>query len=705
MPVPDSNFVASVPLQYVFLDKDTGAALASGVVTFYSDPEFSTKKSVYQLTLNPDNTITFDALPNPMILSGIGTFVDDTGNNVVPYYFPYTGTPGATDPGDLELYFVKVQSSSGVLQFTLNEWPPNMLSGSGGSGSSTSIETDNQITNPQFSVISFSPVPSTSIATVTVSGTTRTAIAPGWEVVTAGAGDLKVSQQTINEDIPTEATTAIRIETTGSITSVQLVQRLTDVPRLFSNPSTIETTSYISGYVVARSELSTSASVTMKYAPSNGVVTEVFSGSTLATHEFASISGTSAIDTPLSSDGPFGYVDIIIDISPLTQVDITSVQLLAVANDTIEPAFFQQSTQMQLSNLSWYYNPEWSFKPIKSYLVGWDFPLNPAQALGTSVAAQATGTNTGYYAWDQTILFQSADSAITTSRSTAGGLKLLAATTTQMAVMQYLSGFKAQSLLLQQLSVNVSALASASTTCTVSLWYTTSTLPSLPTTIITTLDASGYPSAVAAGWTEVPRIYPGNGVFSIAAGVTDFNNYPLSGWDLDSISTANSATYFAIVVGTSSMATNDYIIFNSISLVPGLIPTIPAPQTAEEVLADCQYYYQKSFLQGTTPAQNLGSNTGVSYYMQGVGATTLGYYPINFAVPLRATPSLPMSLYNPAAANGEIRNFITNTDYSGTTTATQTANGFIVVGTSPGGSSSSNLVGISWTADARLGIV
>ena len=702
MPIPDSNFVASVPLQYYFVNKDDGTPLASGIVTFYSDPDFSVLKSVYQLTLNPDNTITFATLSNPLILSGIGTFVDGSGNNVVPYYFPFDGIPGDPDPGNFQPYFITVQSSTGVLQFTLQEWPPNSLSDNGGT-SSASQTTLNQITNPQFSVFSFNESPATSSLTFAVTGTgTRNSIAPGWEVVTSGAGNVIISQLSINEDIPTEATSSIQIETTGAITAVALVQRITSDPRILSNPTTIAESSYISGYVVARAAISTTASVSMTYVPSNGVVTTVFDKLTNATHEFISMSGTAAIDTPLSTDGNTGYTDIIISISPLTSIEITSVQVVGVAGSTIVPGFVQISTQQQLSDLSWYYNPQWSFKPIKSYLVGWDFPLNPAQALGYTVGAQSVGTNKGFYAWDQTIVYQTVDSGVSVARGSSGQIVLTAALAGQMGLIQYLDAYTAKKILLQELSVNVLAKASAATTATVSLWYTTSTLPTLPTTFVTTLDANGHPSAVAAGWVEVPRNVPGNAIFSIGASATDFNNYGLSGWDLDDTAIAASATFFAIVIGTQAVLINTTVSFESISLVPGLIPTIPAPQTINEVLSDCRRYYQMSFVQGTIPVSNATLGHGESYFIQRVGAATAGniipvvFYPPMFNVPV-------VTLYNPAAAGAEIRDTTANVDYSVSSAINVSQNACTITGISNVGSTVLSTIAINWTADARLG--
>jgi len=117
----DSRFVATSDLESFFVDKDTGLPLAAGVITFYGDPLFTTLKPVYQLTL-AGTDYQYAPLPNPCVLSGTGTFQDALGNNIVPYYFPYDGTPD-TSTGVLELYFIRVQNSGGTQQFTRSAWP------------------------------------------------------------------------------------------------------------------------------------------------------------------------------------------------------------------------------------------------------------------------------------------------------------------------------------------------------------------------------------------------------------------------------------------------------------------------------------------------------------------------------------------------------------------------------------------------------
>ena len=41
----------------------------------------------------------------------------------------------------------------------------------------------------------------------------------------------------------------------------------------------------------------------------------------------------------------------------------------------------QNSVNRQNDYLFHYYNPLLQYKPIESFLIGWDFPVNPAQPL------------------------------------------------------------------------------------------------------------------------------------------------------------------------------------------------------------------------------------------------------------------------------------------------------------------------------------
>ena len=67
--------------------------------------------------MSGDHSHTYVALPNPLRLSAVGTVQDANGNNVLPFYFPYD------EQGNVELYYLTVESMDGQLQFTREAWP------------------------------------------------------------------------------------------------------------------------------------------------------------------------------------------------------------------------------------------------------------------------------------------------------------------------------------------------------------------------------------------------------------------------------------------------------------------------------------------------------------------------------------------------------------------------------------------------------
>lgn len=117
----DPRFIVVSDLQSLFVNKNNGEPLAGGIVTFYKDADHSTLKPVYQLTGSPPN-YSYSALPNPCILGAAGNFVDEEGNDIVPYYFPYDGDPDDSE-NTVELYYVTVESSGESPQFVRQAWP------------------------------------------------------------------------------------------------------------------------------------------------------------------------------------------------------------------------------------------------------------------------------------------------------------------------------------------------------------------------------------------------------------------------------------------------------------------------------------------------------------------------------------------------------------------------------------------------------
>jgi hypothetical protein len=122
----DNRFTLAFPIQESLLDKETGRPLSAGQLAFYKDSSRSVLKPVYTISGSYPN-YTYVELPNPMALSAIGTFQYD-GTDIVPYLFPYDGTPSTTT-NTPENYYITVYSSTGTLQFTRQAWP-NLASSS-----------------------------------------------------------------------------------------------------------------------------------------------------------------------------------------------------------------------------------------------------------------------------------------------------------------------------------------------------------------------------------------------------------------------------------------------------------------------------------------------------------------------------------------------------------------------------------------------
>lgn len=141
----DPRFMIAPSLQEYFVDKTTGEPLAGGFVYFYQDINRTTPKDVYEISGTPPN-YNYAPLSNPVQLSAVGTFQDNSGNDVLPYYFPYTGLPSGTST-TIDLYYIVVTDSIGIPQFTREGWP-NLTGPTG--GSSNGLDIINYAANGQF---------------------------------------------------------------------------------------------------------------------------------------------------------------------------------------------------------------------------------------------------------------------------------------------------------------------------------------------------------------------------------------------------------------------------------------------------------------------------------------------------------------------------------------------------------------------------
>lgn len=595
-------YIPAFSIEDVLLDKDTGAPLSGGLVYFYEDNQRTVPKPVYQITGTSPN-YTFTQLPNPMTLSSIGTFEDSLGNPVVPYFYPWDSE---LNP---DYYYVEVLSSGLVPQFDRESVP---YIGEQNEADIMSIIT-NELSNPQFVEVNFDTT--TPSYTFNVNSVTSQVInlAPNWDIVVSapGAGTVTVSQLapagTLN--VPTNPATILNISSAG-LSQLTLRQRLYGSPNLWGN-------AYIAGTFVAKTYSGTTVTLNMYYSQSNGTVQDIqiVSAQLPSSGNYEQFSGATEL-IPISNSMdtfPNAYVDIFFDIPLSIEIDLTSVMVAYTGQTPIDNLDFDQETEArQIDHLFNYYEVPLNFKPIPSLLVGWDFPLNPAQ-LGTS----ATITTTAAYIWDQTIC-QSVVGNIAVVRNTVtGGFQATTANNNEAFYqIQYLSGAKAKKFLMNELSVNVSAFTTqAGGVCTVKVYLfsapSTASFPTLPTAL-GTINASGAFTLTAANWNAIPRSNLGqaSGILSSIntsnyATLNNVQDLQFSGWQITDATQISNTDKIAIVVTYSCPTTGTVVTTNSISVVPGSIPTQPAPQTSDEVLRECQYYYEKSW----APSVAIGTAT------------------------------------------------------------------------------------------------
>ena len=707
--IPVQPIYSSEALDPPILDKVTGLPLANGQVFFYQDLNRIVPQPVYEISGSPPN-YTYNELPNPMFLSAKGTFVDNNGADIAVYYYPWD------DFGNFSPYYIQVFNSQNVPQFVRQNWPP-IPAGAEGPGEEGNTSIDNIIANGQFGFVNWNPLtnPATQFV-LTIPGAVVNQlypVMPGWSLLVSstGAGTVTLNQLAVAgaNNYPGQPPYLISISSSGAITTLGLEQIFTGNPNIFS-----QDLSGNGGWVTTSLLIGPASSAIVNYISNNGgPVINLLNVPMNVSGQYQQVSNT--VQLPQGTNPGLGNtsssaIQILFPISNHANV-ISNVQVVPSFQRPATPiAYSQVPLTLQQSELFSYYQPALNYKPIPSYLVGWDFPFNPAQINGDDVAIFA-GANQAQYFWDQTIVYQTVTNSVSGSRATNGGLTLTAVQPGQIALIQYLDATTARKILSDQASVHMSlsgTIAAGSLAGAVSLYATTdANLPTLPTTLITTMGANGIPTALAtANWSQVPNAF-NNNVFSVStASATNSESADiyLNGWDLAGAAPVNTATYFAIVVGFAPWANLDTITFNSIALCAGDIATRPAPKTKDETLLDTQRFFYSTFLPGIKPVTAAGINTGCVEFQlvstRGIQANA------PFPTTMRTTPNL--IVYNPVNANNQIYDVSTTTDCAATATdMNNTVRAYALVANVPGSGSpaSGDVLQFHLTADARLGVV
>lgn len=152
-------------------------------------------------------------------------------------------------------------------------------------------------------------------------------------------------------------------------------------------------------------------------------------------------------------------------------------------------------------------------------------------------------------------------------------------------------------------------------------------------------------------------------------------------------------------VGTA--LTNDWFGLDDVQLEIGGACTVFEQRPFDLELMLCKVFYQKSFVYSIAPAQNAGLSTGESFGTAWAAGATANQRIFAQLLPaMRAAPN--MTLFNPAAANAQIRDESAPADCSGSSSNSVSANSFVLFGTGNASTAIGNRLGCHWTAEAGL---
>lgn len=184
----------------------------------------------------------------------------------------------------------------------------------------------------------------------------------------------------------------------------------------------------------------------------------------------------------------------------------------------------------------------------------------------------------------------------------------------------------------------------------------------------------------------------------------------ITGWCFASGATAQTATLGAWQAGNFNAATtqsnmldtlNRQLNISDVMWSPSVVLLPFEPIDWDQELRKCQRYWEKSFSYATAPVQNAGLATGEHRWQTIVaGAATLRAT-VRFTVGKRSN-GYNVTLYNPAAANSQIRDISSALDATGSVAQNKAEDAFEISGTANGSSLAANGMGVHWVAENRL---
>lgn len=600
--------------------------------------------------------------------------VDISQGTPIPWNNPLEFFPNGTLPDNLyfnpaQVYRIEIRqgpTQADPLIYEINDFVP----GGGGSTPSAGVVSgfgENQATMSQFSEVLFS-------GTLHITTANTYHVAPGWDLVLTGVGTADVTQVPIagNQDFVNNPTFALGLNLNGW-TTANLVQRFNHNGAIWS--STLLSgipfqDGYISMSITAQALGSSYTPITFIYRPSTGSPINI--GSTpgnIATGSYQVYDQTQLMPVSANSDlSDVAYVDMVIQLKGTGNILISNVQIVGQEVPTgttpapVSPPYQQESNERQLDHTFHYYKDSIILQPKDTIVTGWNFPLNPFQFITQAVTTNVAQTK---YIADQTILHQEAASQIATGIATNPdrfGLKIQAvsgATTTKFAIFQYIDTTTTYPYWSYKLSALVKLRFNSSHSTNVRFKMLLMYRLTIPTTVGAAEPITGWAGddlALAAGWTAIKPlndpIYTASNSSSGADVSYAFNSFQLPTASSDTMYLA--AVFYTVDQMNSTAASEDYFVIDKISLVNNDFAIDTQPQTFDDVMRQCQFYYEKSYdylvLPGTASALGALTRLMTSTLATATGQIYAAPFEIEFNTVKRVAPTT--LLYN--GSNGVV---------------------------------------------------
>lgn len=457
----------------------------------------------------------------------------------------------------------------------------------GGSGSPpvdvAGLFTDNQITNPQFSVVSFA-----SPFTLSATNPAPIEVAPGWFLELTGTGTVALEQVALNSTTanPTNAPYMLRITLSGSWTGTPyLRQRFQQNGMLWANK-------YVSSSVTARVEGAPQSISAHLYDSLGQPLTSVLD-STPVNDTFNEYRGYGLVPaTSNTNTPPNAYIDYKLALPTNVDIYVSSFQLIA-SDVEIEFPYEQDTIDRQIDHTFHYYKHDLIINPKESILVGWNFPLNPWQFYTTSLNTITTPE----YTADQTVFLCENNSSLRTVRSSDGfyAITPVAATAQgKFGIIQYIDSSSVLPYWAHVLSslLRASFASTNGTQLKIKMRILYRNANPVGVNPISSWNAPGVDPTFSAGWTAVAPI--NDPVYTVSSAYTD---YAFNAFQLPALPAVGAMVGVLIYTDNamSSAGTPDTLYISRVGLTPGEFACDATPQSFDQCLAQCQYYYEKSY--------------------------------------------------------------------------------------------------------------